>query len=220
MRGVKPAIGRSRGAVEIGLSWTHDLRNCGPARLRFGGRVLQGREIGVEVRPAGRIRHHHGHRRSRHELAWVRQELDEILGGPGEPRALQRRREVEARQRSRFPSGDAGKRRADAVHAGLVGMTGRALRLVDFLAGADVFSRRRSRAGTCDRNQARDEGETRNLHDTRSQRRASQRLARRFFRVPRLTKFRKELKCRLALRSIARSYGTPQLSSHADRASP
>src|SRR5690242_3269879 len=37
----------------------------------------------------------------------------------------------------------------------------------------------------------------------------AQRLARRFFRVPRLTKFRKELKCRLALRSIARSYGTP-----------
>ena len=172
MRGIKPAIGRSRGSVEIGLSWTHDLRDRRPARLRLGGRVLQGREIGVEVRPAGRIRHHHGHRRSRHELARVRQELDETLGSPGEPRALQRGREVEARQRSRFPAGDAGKRRADAVYPRLIGMTGRALRLIDLLTGANIFTGK-GRARTCDRNKARDEGETRDLHDTRSQKRAS-----------------------------------------------
>ena len=36
--------------------------------------------------------------------------------------------------------GDAGKRRADAVYPRLIGMTGRALRLIDFLSGANIFT--------------------------------------------------------------------------------
>ena len=112
---------------------------AGPVGFVCAGRVLERREIGEQIGPAGLVRHHDRHRRARHELGRVGQELDEGLGVPGQPRALHRRGVVEAWQRSGFPSGDAGERRSDAVHAGLVGMAGRALRLIDFLAGADVL---------------------------------------------------------------------------------
>jgi hypothetical protein len=72
--------------------------------------------------------------------------------------ALQRRREVEACKRAGFTPGNAGERRSDAVHAGLIGMAGRALRLIDFLAGVDIFASEGSagRYGRCETDFASD----------------------------------------------------------------
>ena len=140
VRGVKPGVSRGGGPVELGLRGTGDLGHRRSRRLRLCRRVLESCKIGEQIGPACLVRHHDRHRRARHELGRVCQELDEGLGVPGQPRATDRRGVVEALQRSRFPAGNAGQRRPDAVHAGLVGMTGRALRLIDFLARADVLS--------------------------------------------------------------------------------
>ena len=68
-------------------------------------------------------------------------------------RALQRRCEMEACQRSSFPPGNAGERWTDAVHGRLIGMTGRTLRPINLLPGADIFTSegRASRCGHYDR---------------------------------------------------------------------
>ena len=94
MRGVEPGLGRRGGAVEIGLSGAGNFRLRWSARLRLGGRVLEGCEIGEKVGAAARVLHHHRHRRAWHELGRVGQELDEGVGVPGEARALERRGEV------------------------------------------------------------------------------------------------------------------------------
>ena len=85
VRSVEPGVGRGRGPVELVLGGTGDLGDRRPARLRRCGRVFERGEIGVEIGAARLIGHHHRHRRSRHELARVCQELDEGLGVPGQP---------------------------------------------------------------------------------------------------------------------------------------
>ena len=88
VRGVKPGIGRGGGPVEIGLRGTGDLGHGRSGRLGLRRRVLERGEIGEQIGPSRLVRHHDGHRRARHELGRVGQELDEGLGIPGQPRAL------------------------------------------------------------------------------------------------------------------------------------
>ena len=84
VRSVKPVVGRGRRSVELGLGGAVIFGAAGRLGLASARRVFERGEIGEEVGPSRLVGHHDRHRRARHELGRVCQELDEGLGVPGQ----------------------------------------------------------------------------------------------------------------------------------------